>query len=292
MSGINFMKTQIVSVAENYPAEISADRYTVRIAQTQKEIESALRLRYEVFNLELAALEDSEKSGGLEFDEFDYHCRHLIVVEKRTRKTVGTDRQNTRETAGSASGFYSYGEFSIEDLPPEILAGAVEIGRAAIAREHRNTKVLFLLWKGLAGFVKQTRKRYFFGCCSIFTQDCETGKSVFRQLKSDGFLHDKFRVEPRKEKICDSEIVSENSEAAELPMLFKMYLKIGAKVCGLPTIDREFGTIDFFVIFDVTTITPKYRRMFFGEDFQTKTFSSKSNLKSLSKVKTVEHRVP
>ncbi len=286
------MNTQIDSVIENYPAEISAERYTVRIAQTQKEIESALRLRYEVFSLELAGLEDSGKNCELEFDEFDYNCKHLIVIETRTRKTVGTYRLNTLETAGKTSGFYSSGEFSVENLPPKILAGAVEIGRACIAREHRNTKVLFLLWKGLAGFVKQTRKRYFFGCCSIFTQDCETGKNVFRQLKSDGFLHEKFRVEPRKEKICDSEDVSENSKAAELPMLFKMYLKIGAKVCGLPTIDREFGTIDFFVIFDVTTLTAKYRRMFFGEDFQTKILSSKSDLKSLSKVKTVEQRVP
>jgi len=286
------MNTQIDSVIENYPAEISAERYTVRIAQTQKEIESALRLRYEVFSLELAGLEDSGKNCELEFDEFDYNCKHLIVIETRTRKTVGTYRLNTLETAGKTSGFYSSGEFSVENLPPKILAGAVEIGRACIAREHRNTKVLFLLWKGLAGFVKQTRKRYFFGCCSIFTQDCETGKNVFRQLKSDGFLHEKFRVEPRKEKICDSEDVSENSKAAELPMLFKMYLKIGAKVCGLPTIDREFGTIDFFVIFDVTTLTAKYRRMFFGEGFQTKILSLKSDLKSLSKVKTVEQRVP
>ncbi len=286
------MNTQIDSVIGNYPAEISAERYTVRIAQTQKEIESALRLRYEVFSLELAGLEDSGKNCELEFDEFDYNCKHLIVIETRTRKTVGTYRLNTLETAGKTSGFYSSGEFSVENLPPKILAGAVEIGRACIAREHRNTKVLFLLWKGLAGFVKQTRKRYFFGCCSIFTQDCETGKNVFRQLKSDGFLHEKFRVEPRKEKICDSEDVSENSKAAELPMLFKMYLKIGAKVCGLPTIDREFGTIDFFVIFDVTTLTAKYRRMFFGEGFQTKILSSKSDLKSLSKVKTVEQRVP
>jgi putative hemolysin len=286
------MNTQIDSVIGNYPAEISAKRYTVRIAQTLKEIESALRLRYEVFSLELAGLEDSGKNCELEFDEFDYNCKHLIVIETRTRKTVGTYRLNTLETAGKTSGFYSSGEFSVENLPPKILAGAVEIGRACIAREHRNTKVLFLLWKGLAGFVKQTRKRYFFGCCSIFTQDCETGKNVFRQLKSDGFLHEKFRVEPRKEKICDSEDVSENSKAAELPMLFKMYLKIGAKVCGLPTIDREFGTIDFFVIFDVTTLTAKYRRMFFGEGFQTKILSLKSDLKSLSKVKTVEQRVP
>ena len=41
-----------------------------------------------------------------------------------------------------------------------------------------------------------------------------------------------------------------------------MYLRIGARVCGPPMIDREFGTIDFFVVFDVADLSSKYRRMF------------------------------
>jgi putative hemolysin len=39
-------------------------------------------------------------------------------------------------------------------------------------------------------------------------------------------------------------------------------LRIGAKVCGPPMIDREFGTIDFFVVFDSERLNEKYRRMF------------------------------
>lgn len=286
------MNTKPESAVEEFPTEISAERYSVRIAQTQNEIESALRLRHEVFNVELAGLKDFENTGGMEFDRFDFYCKHLIVVETRTRRTVGTYRLNTLETAGKPKGFYSYGEFSIEDLPAEVLADSIEIGRASIDREHRNTRVLFLLWKGLASYVKQTGKRYFFGCCSIFTKNPEIGRRAFGQLKSTGYLHEQFRVEPRKEKISGVEDFAENPNRVELPMLFEMYLRIGAKVCGAPTLDREFGTIDFFVIFDLTTLDRKYRRMFFGENFQMKTLSSKSNLKSLSKVKTVEQRVP
>ena len=52
------------------------------------------------------------------------------------------------------------------------------------------------------------------------------------------------------------------NERIELPALFNMYLRIGAKVCGPPMIDREFCTIDFFVVFDVTKMNKKYRRMF------------------------------
>ncbi len=46
-------------------AEIFSGNYSVRVADTQKEIESALRLRYEVFNLEMAGEESSENSLGI-----------------------------------------------------------------------------------------------------------------------------------------------------------------------------------------------------------------------------------
>ncbi len=242
----------------------SALRYTVKIAETLDEINSALRLRFEVFNVEFSNQEVDENTIKLEFDEFDAKCRHLIVIETASGKTVGTYRLNCLETVGTASGFYSFTEFSIEDLPSEVLAESVEIGRACIAREHRNTKVLFLLWKGLADFLKQAKKRYLFGCCSIFTTDAEIGSRVFKQLENKGFLHRNLRVAPRKEEISEQENVMRNEEI-ELPNLFNMYLKIGAKICSKPMIDRKFGTIDYFVIFDLQTLNKKYRAMFFGE---------------------------
>jgi putative hemolysin len=35
-------------------------------------------------------------------------------------------------------------------------------------------------------------------------------------------------------------------------------------VCGAPAIDRAFGTIDFFVLFDVDALTRKAHQAFFG----------------------------
>ncbi len=259
------LSTTTPSPIEDFPVDIQADRYVLRLAQTQKEIESALQLRYEVFNVELGGEQPVESTDGLEYDEFDFNCKHLIVVEKATQKTVGTYRLNSIETAGKVQGFYSFSEFSIEDLPSEILMEAVEIGRACIAVEHRNTKVLFLLWKGLAAYIKGSKKRFLFGCCSIFTTDRAVGLRAYRQLERGKYLHDNFRVKPRTDKVCYLGDITESSEAVELPGLFDMYLRIGAKVCGEPTVDLAFGTIDFFVLFDERTLNDKYRRMFFGK---------------------------
>lgn len=233
----------------------------VRLAETRREIESSLRLRHDVFSIEMGGREEDARGNRLEFDAYDLRCRHLIVVSKETGETVGTYRLNSIETAHCIYGFYSANEFTIEDLPGEVLQDGIEIGRACIAREHRNTKVLFLLWKALLAYLEQSGKRYFFGCCSIFTQDVSVGRKAYRQLIREGHVHEDLSVIPCHGGISllDDDVDPANME---LPALFNMYLRIGARVCGPPMVDREFGSIDFFVVFDVRNLTPKYQRMF------------------------------
>lgn len=243
---------------------ISDKNYTVRLAETRLEVESALRLRYEVFTVELAGREAAAGEAHIEFDSYDLKCRHLIVVSNDTGETVGTYRLNSVATKHSPYSFYSASEFTIEDLPREVLNSGIEIGRACIAREHRNTKVLFILWKALLAYLEQSRKRYFFGCCSMFTQDADVGRRAYKQLIAKGYLHRHFSVMPCRNGISFIGNDRDDSGVVELPALFNMYLRIGARVCGPPTIDREFGTIDFFVVLDVNEVSEKYRRMFSG----------------------------
>jgi len=94
----------------------------------------------------------------------------------------------------------------------------------------------------------------------MFTQDEQAGAAAYRKMMRDGHFHRDFWVTPCANGI-DLLDATDDSQV-ELPSLFNMYLRIGAKVCGPPMIDREFGTIDFFVVFDVTKMNDKYRRMF------------------------------
>jgi putative hemolysin len=252
---------------DNLPTdEIVEGRYVARFARTPEEIDAALRLRFEVFNLELNEGLESSYITERDEDEFDQTCHHLIVVEKETNDVVGTYRLRTGEMARGAHGFYTEIEFDLSLLPPEVIEQAVEIGRACIDRNHRNTRVLFLLWKGLAKYLTHTKKRYMFGCCSLMSQDCTEGRRALRQLARDGHMHRELRVAPRAEYACQaSDFHSpDTDEELEIPRLFGTYMKIGAKVCGEPVIDRQFKTIDFFVIFDAVEMPEKYREMFFG----------------------------
>jgi len=245
--------------------ELAESRYTVRLARTPEEIDAALCLRFEVFNIELGEGLDASFITERDEDRFDANCHHLIVLENATGAVVGTYRLQTLEMAGGAFNFYCAGEFELEKLPPRVLAESLEIGRACIAREHRNTKVLFLLWKGLAAYARETRKRYLFGCCSLTSQNPADALKAQRLLERENHFHPDFYLFPRAGYKCRSEkflFETNTPENSELPKLFRTYLRFGAKVCSPPAIDREFKTIDFFVIFDLSAIDEKYSQMF------------------------------
>jgi len=251
--------TQLRKRVRPFPA-ISEGRYIATIAKNRHEVESALRLRHRVFTLELAG--KPPDSTEIEFDKYDKKCKHLIVTDSTSGETVGTYRLNSLEPAGSISGFYSADEFTIEDLPRAVLEQGIEIGRACIDANHRNSKVLFLLWRALLSYRAYAGKRYFFGCCSIFTTDEKIGEMAFWQLKKGGFFDETFEVLPRRDGLDLAVREPADLYDVELPTLFNMYFRLGARVCGPPTIDREFGTIDFFVVFDEHKMNDKYRRMF------------------------------
>jgi putative hemolysin len=245
------------------PVEIVEGRYVVRFARTSEEVDAALKLRFEVFNLELGEGLDSSYLSERDTDEFDSACHHLIVLDKDENTVVGTYRCQTGEMA-AAKGFYSAGEFDLSQLPSDVLMDAVELGRACVARSHRNTQVLFLLWKGLAAYVAYNRKRYLFGCCSLTSQDESEGKRVFETLKENGHLHPMLRARPLPGLECyPNDLVSDDAAEANIPKLFRIYLRFGAQVCGPPAIDRLFKTIDFLVLFDIQNMDEQWRRIFF-----------------------------
>ncbi len=237
-------------------------RYEVRFARSTGELDELLELRYEVFNLELGEGLESSHATGRDRDEFDAFCHHLIVVERETGRTIGTYRLQTSAMASSHIGFYSDAEFDLSLLGSAVLDDAVELGRACIALEHRNTQVLFLLWKGLARYVASTDQRYFFGCCSLTSQDPAEGWAVMALLEKRGQLHPELETVPRPGFECAR--VGAFTGRVKIPKLFRVYLRHGALVCGPPAIDRRFKTIDYLVIFDVTSLDEKRFRTFFG----------------------------
>lgn len=243
---------------------IASNKYTVRLARNRSEVEAALALRFKVFNLELnEGLEESYKRG-LDEDKYDKQFAHLLVLDNTTEQVVGTYRMQTSEMAEKGEGFYTNEEFDLSAFPDEILHNAVELGRACIHKDHRNGRVLYLLWRGLAKFMELSGKRYLFGCCSITSQDSEIGAIARNHLEKHGYVHPEYYASVRKEFVCcvDATSITDKDEI-ELPKLFRLYLDIGAKICSNPAMDRTFKTIDFLILLDVKQLSEHSRTLFF-----------------------------
>lgn len=249
------------------PGELSEGVYAVRYASSVEELDAILRLRFEVFNVELLEGLEESFATGRDQDEFDAQCHHLLVEHRPSGRVIGTYRIQTAAMARAGRGFYTATEFDLSRLPEEIVAQAVEVGRACIAVEHRLKPVLFLLWKGLALYMAHNQKRFLFGPCSLTSQDPWDGKRVLDYLESKNLVRRDIEIGavPGYECVWEGEDPSpQKSERVELPPLFDIYLRYAGRTCGPPVIDRRFKTIDFFVLFDVDALSPRARRLFFG----------------------------
>lgn len=236
--------------------------YQVRFARSAEELDAILKLRFEVFNLELnEGLVESYVTGRDE-DELDHRFHHLMICARDSGEVVGTYRMQTPEMAANYGGYYTAGEFDLAAVPSGLMARSVEIGRACVARDHRNGRVLHALWRGLAGYLAWNRKSALFGCCSLTSQDPSLGLATLDHLAARGCMEQRFTVPPLPELAC---AVPPGTVLPQphVPALFQSYLTLGARVCGPPAIDRRFRTIDFLVLLDVLELDPRVYRTFF-----------------------------
>ena len=243
--------------------EITSPRYTVRLAKNWDEIQQALRLRFEIFNLELGEGLPESYYSRKDQDEFDRHCHHILVIENETEQVVGTYRVQDAQMAKSGAGFYTSAEFGIHRFPGEILSHGIELGRACIHKGHRKGRVLFMLWKGIAKYLQLSGKRYLFGCCSVSSQSYDEAWAVFNFLKQRNHIHNHYNIPVQASFICPGRVIINHQDEVKLPKLFELYLEIGAKVCSSPAIDKLFKTIDFLILLDLDDLKPETKSLFF-----------------------------
>jgi putative hemolysin len=259
--------------AERPRVHAEVGQYRLRLAQSVEDRDAACRLRFKVFNIELGEGLESSYQTGLDSDQFDLFCEHLLVEDKLSRRIVGTYRMQSGASAARNLGYYSEQEFSLTPYEP-LRAGILELGRASIDRDHRTPEVLTLLWRGIAQYATNMGLRYLIGCSSLNSKDPAEGWQMYSQLEQ-------YRVSPEFETVptasyaCPSEQEGQGAQppagqemrthtytSVKIPRLLKTYLAIGARIAAPPAWDREFGTIDFLTLLDLKLISPAARNRF------------------------------
>lgn len=241
-------------------------RYRLRMAQSVEDRDAVCRLRFRVFNIELGKGLESSYENGMDADQFDLFCEHLLVEDKLAenpaRRVVGTYRLQAGLTAQQNLGYYSEQEFDFSPYE-SIRAEVLELGRASIDREHRTPEVLTLLWRGIAQYANSMKLRYLIGCSSLNSKDPAEGWRLYQQL-GPYRVAGAFETRPNDAYLCPLPAHTPTSEelAVKIPKLLRTYMLIGARVCAPPAWDREFGTIDFLTLLDLEQLSDAARNRF------------------------------
>jgi putative hemolysin len=239
---------------DNIPV-IATNNYVLKLAKAD-ELESILRLRFKVFNIELGLGKSTPDMNDMDADEFDPIFHHLILGCKKTGATIGTYRMQTYSMATQALGFRCAKYFNIDSISDAVLKSTVEIGGACVAREHRNLEALSLLWKGLANYLLWSGNKYFLGCTTLPTDDIVQATCAYNYFQKNNLIHPNFLVYPQSQFYCDIGSYSPDVVQLKLPTILQIYLASGAKICSLPALDKDYKCIDFLTIFDSTNFAP------------------------------------
>ena len=124
----------------------------------------------------------SARDAGLDKDEFDNICEHLIITDSDNNNIVGTYRMLLDSVAKKNFGFYSEKEFDLRNIK-QLEGKLLEVGRSCVHKNYRRKRVLDMLWSGLAEYAIDNEVRYIFGCVSIFTMDPKVVSMYYSLLK-------------------------------------------------------------------------------------------------------------
>lgn len=238
------------------PGPARGGRLSVSVASDESTIEDAQRLRFKVFSEEFGA----ELSGpeGLDIDEFDRHCDHLVVRDEDTLRVVGTYRILPPHEARRMGRLYSEREFDLRRLH-HLRPTLVELGRSCVHRDYRSGTALMLLWAGLARYMKSNGYTHAVGCASVTLADGGRLAAFVRDASLRQLAPLEYRAFPHlpfpHEHI-------ERAAHAELPPLMRGYFRAGAVVCGEPAWDPEFGTADFLILIALGNVSLRFARHF------------------------------
>ena len=246
----------------NAGAASSSDaKLTVSLASTQEEVREVQRLRYKVF-IEAMGLSALANAEGLDSDEFDAYCDHLIVRDTKTLRVVGTYRVMSPHAARRMGRYYSEQEFDLGRLD-NLRDRIAEAGRACIDPAYRSGSVIMLLWAGLAAFMRRERCDYLMGCASVSLADGgHNAAALYHALDQNSFSPAEYRVTPH---VPFPVYEREAGHVAQMPPLLKGYLRSGAWVCGDPAWDPDFHSADFFLLLPLSKLDGRYARHYLKE---------------------------
>ena len=243
--------------------------FTVKLAQTEAEMQAAQQLRYDVFVRELGGGgEMVDHVSGLERDRFDPYFDHMLALDGSTGEIVGVYRMLPGERAAEIGQFYSEDEYDLSVLK-QSGRKLLELGRSCLHPDYRGGTAMYHLWNGLVTYVIEREIEVLFGVASFHGTDVAALAHPLSMLHHKHLAPPELRVRAKPDVFRSMDLVAADeldrrTAILQVPALIKAYLRLGGFVGEGAFIDHNFNTTDVCLILDTARMNERQRRIYSG----------------------------
>ncbi|MDE0589730.1 GNAT family N-acetyltransferase [Halocynthiibacter sp. C4] len=232
-------------------------RYQARLAKTSHDIAAAQELRHRAFF-------QDEAQRGLDQDEFDEKCSHVLVSDLKTGRLVCCFRMMELADGRGITNSYAAQYYELSALA-DFDGPIVEMGRFCVDPSETSPDILRVAWGAMTEFVDSRGVQLLFGCSSFKGTEAEAYYDAFAMLKDRHLAPkrwlpkvkapDVFRFAQRLRRKPDPKRAMRS-----MPPLLKTYLAMGGWVSDHAVIDPVMNTLHVFTGLEIGAIPPARRR--------------------------------
>lgn len=244
-------------------------RYRTRLAETEGDLVRCQRLRYLAF-IEARGLAGPSGSGARDEDEFDAHCRHVMVEDARTGQLVCCFRMMPFDSGAEIARSYSAKWYDLDRLR-SYPGRLVEMGRFCVHPAHKDPAILRTAWNAMTRHVDDQGVGLLFGCSSFYGVDAEAYMDAFALLKERHLAPKRWLPRVKAPKVfrfasilrLRAPDMSVNVSAAlrRMPPLLRSYLMMGGWVSDHAVIDEKLNTLHVFTGIEIARVPERRARL-------------------------------
>lgn len=239
-----------------------AARYTVRRAETPRELARVLALRARCFRPE----GDTATGPERDRDAFDALCSHYMVTQVDGDRLVAAFRVLLLEDARALPRSYAAQHYDLSAL--ESFAGPmVELGRFCTLPGLRDPDILRCAWAELTRLVDSHDVQLLFGCSSFPGTEATAHRDAFALLNARHIAPGRWLPQVKAPDVFRFGAALRGLRPdmkralAAMPPLLRTYLTMGGWVSDHAVVDRDLGTMHVFTGLEIGAIPAARKRL-------------------------------
>lgn len=241
-------------------------RYRSRLAETPADILACQQLRHLAFVSERGVVRGSG-DGGIDTDEFDPQCQHVMVEDSRTGQLVCCFRMMPLVDGSQIGRSYSAKYYELSNLAA-YPGRMVEMGRFCVHPAHRDPNILRVAWAEMTRFVDREQVELLFGCSSFHGVEAEEYADAFALLKERHLAPKRWLPRVKAPKVFQYAAMLRPRKPdlklalKRMPPLLRTYLTMGGWVSDHAVIDNDLNTLHVFTGVEIARMPPSRRQLF------------------------------